>query len=58
MEISGFGMNIPDLVFENFVSVFELKILKTFDADPDPGSGILSNLEPGSSWINNPDPQH
>jgi hypothetical protein len=27
-------MNIPDLIFENLVSVFRLKILKFFDADP------------------------
>jgi hypothetical protein len=27
---------------------FGLKILKFFDADPDPGSGILSTLDPGS----------
>jgi hypothetical protein len=31
-------MNIPDLIFENLVSVFWVKILKLFDADPDPGS--------------------
>jgi hypothetical protein len=30
-------MNIPDLIFENLVSVFGLKILKFFDADPDSG---------------------
>jgi hypothetical protein len=27
--------------------LFWLKILKFFDADPDPGSGILSTLDPG-----------
>jgi hypothetical protein len=27
-------MNILDLIFENSVSVFGLKILKFFDADP------------------------
>ncbi len=36
----GFGMSISDLLFENFVSFCVLKILKFFDADPDPGSGI------------------
>jgi hypothetical protein len=47
-------MNIPD-------HFSELKILKFFDADP--GSDILSTLEPGSgmettgSGINIPDPQ-
>jgi hypothetical protein len=41
------GMNIPDLNFLNLVSIFWVKILNFFDADPDPGSGI-----------NIPDPQH
>jgi hypothetical protein len=27
-------MNIPDLIFENLVSIFGLKIFKLFDADP------------------------
>jgi hypothetical protein len=36
----------PSFIFENFLSVFELKILKFFDADP--GSGILPNLGLGS----------
>ncbi len=43
-----------------------LKILKFFDADPDPRYGILSTLDPGSglkksdpgSGINIPDPNH
>jgi hypothetical protein len=34
----GSGMNIPDLIFENLVSVFVIKILTFFDADPDSGS--------------------
>jgi hypothetical protein len=29
----GYGMNMPDLIFENLASVFGLKILKFFDAD-------------------------
>jgi hypothetical protein len=43
---------------------FGLKILSLFDADPDPGSRILSTLDPGwkisdpGSWINILDPQH
>ncbi len=41
---SGSGMNIPDPIFESF----GVKILKCFDADPDPGSGIFLNLVPGS----------
>ncbi len=40
----GSGMNILDLILENLVSFFELKY---FDADPDPGSRILSTLDPG-----------
>jgi hypothetical protein len=41
-----------------------LKILRFFDADPDPGFGILSTLDPGwknsdpESGINIADPQH
>jgi hypothetical protein len=34
----GSGMNIPDLIFENLLSVLWLKILKFFSADPNPGS--------------------
>ncbi len=33
-------MNIPDSIFENLILTF-------FDADPDPGYGILSILDPG-----------
>jgi hypothetical protein len=45
---SGIPGYIPDLIFENLVSVFWVKILKLFDADPDPESGILLTLDPGS----------
>jgi hypothetical protein len=41
----GSGMNTPDLIFE-------LKILQFFDADPEPGSGILSTLDLGSGMEN------
>jgi hypothetical protein len=41
----GSGKNIPDLIFENLILVFGLKIVKFFDADP--GSGNLSTLDPG-----------
>jgi hypothetical protein len=35
-------MNIPDHISESLETVFfGLKILKFFDADPDPGSGIF-----------------
>jgi hypothetical protein len=37
---SGAGMNIPDLIFENLISVFWLQILTFFDAD-------LGSCEPG-----------
>jgi hypothetical protein len=42
----------------------DFKLLKFFDADPVPGSGIFLNLDPGwkssysGSGINIPDPQH
>jgi hypothetical protein len=38
---------IPDLNFENLVSVFGLKILKLFDADPDSESCQLGIWDPG-----------
>jgi hypothetical protein len=42
---SGSGMRIPDNFFESLETVFRSKILKFFDDDPDPGSGIFW------SWI-------
>jgi hypothetical protein len=59
-------MHNPDNIFDSLELIFWEKILKFFDADPDPGSGIF--FEPGSgirngknsdpgSWINIPDPQ-
>jgi hypothetical protein len=59
-------MNIPDHFSESVETVFFLlKILKFFDADPDPGSGIRdlvipdpeSGMEKNGSGINIPDPQ-
>jgi hypothetical protein len=44
-----FGMNIPDLIFENFVSVFGVKNTLT---QP------WIREEKIGSWINIPDPQH
>jgi hypothetical protein len=32
----GSEMNIPDHIFESAETIFGLKILKFFDADPDP----------------------
>jgi hypothetical protein len=40
----GTGMNIPDHFSESLETVFVLKILKFFDADP--GSGIFLILDP------------
>jgi hypothetical protein len=56
----GSGMNIPDLIFENLVLAFGLKIPKFFDADPDPGSCQPWILDPGWEKIGSgiPDPQH
>jgi len=39
-------MDIPDLIFENLVSVFWVKILEFLDAD-DPDTGSSSTLDPG-----------
>jgi hypothetical protein len=39
-------MNIPDHFSESLETVFRVKILKFFDADPDPGSGIFLTLDP------------
>ncbi len=44
------GMNIPDKFSESLEIVFWVKILKFFDADPDPGSVIFLTLDPG--WKN------
>jgi hypothetical protein len=61
---SGSGINIPDHISESFETIFWVKkILKFFDADPNPGSGIFLTLDPGwknshpGSGINIPDPQ-
>ncbi len=57
-------MNNPDHIIKSLESIFWVKILKFFDADPgswgknsDPGSGMEKNLNPGSG-INIPDTQH
>jgi len=55
-------MVISDHIFESFKKIFLLKILKFFDADLDPESGIFLTLDPGmkkiGSGINIPGPQH
>jgi hypothetical protein len=38
-------MNIPDHIFEK--QFFRFKILKFFDTDAEPGSGIFLTLDPG-----------
>jgi hypothetical protein len=57
---SGSGMNITGHGLETIFRV-NLKILKFFYADPDPGSGVFLTLDPGwkkfGSGINIPDPQ-
>jgi hypothetical protein len=47
-------MNNPYLISESLETFFRVKILKFFDADPDPG---WKYSNPGSG-INIPDPQH
>ncbi len=42
----GSGMNTSDLIFEILISVFALQKLKFFDANRDPGFGILSTPDP------------
>jgi hypothetical protein len=58
-------MNTLDYISESLETIFRVKILKFFDADPgfgnffDPGSGtrVGKNSDLGSG-INIPDPQH
>jgi hypothetical protein len=56
-------MNIPDHIAESAETIFGVEIvLKLFDADADPGSGIFLTRDTGwkkfGSGINIPDPQH
>jgi hypothetical protein len=51
---SGSELNKPDHISEGLKTIFWVKILKFFDADPDPESGI--SLNPGSGDGNNLDP--
>jgi hypothetical protein len=59
-------ISIPDHISESKKTFIGLQILKFFDADADPGSGIFLTLDsdPGSgvekfgSEMNIPDPQH
>jgi hypothetical protein len=47
---SRFGMNIPNHISKNLEQFFWVKILKLFDANPDPRSGISLTLDQGSRW--------
>jgi hypothetical protein len=38
LSISGSGMNILDYISKSLETIFGSKILKFFDADPDPGT--------------------
>jgi hypothetical protein len=59
-------VNISDHISESLETIFGLEMLKFFDADPVPGSGIRDLVIPGSgirdgkigSGNNIPDPQH
>ncbi len=44
-------MNIPDHIFESLEPILGLKILKFFEGDPDPLSGIFLSLDPGSGMV-------
>ena len=44
--VSVSGMNIPDHISESLETIFEVKILKFFDVDADPG--IFLTLDPGT----------
>ncbi len=59
LRFQGSEMHIPHHISESLETIFWVKILKFFDADPeyfDPGSGI--RMEKFGSGINIPDPQH
>jgi hypothetical protein len=43
---SGSRINIPEHTAESLETIFWLKILKFYDADPDPGFGIFLTLNP------------
>jgi hypothetical protein len=59
----GTGMNKPDNFSESLETIFWVKILKFFDADPGSGMDKIrirdgKNSDPPGSGINVPDPQH
>jgi hypothetical protein len=52
---SGIRNKHPISYFQELVTIFWVRIIKFFVADPDPGSGACLNRDPG--WKNS-DPQH
>jgi hypothetical protein len=59
---SGYGMKNPDDISESLETIFWVKILKFFDANPGSRMGKIRIRDPGwkkfGSGINIPDPQH
>jgi hypothetical protein len=59
---SGSGMNNPDRISESLETIFWVKILKFFDADPEFGMEKIrirdGKTSVSESGINIPDPQH
>jgi hypothetical protein len=59
---SGSGRNKPDHISESLQTIFWVKILKFFDADPGSGMEKIWIRDPGwkkfGSGINIPEPQH
>jgi len=57
-------VNIPNHIFKSLETIFWIKKLKIFDADPDPGCGNFLTQDPGWKYLdlgpgmNIPDPQH
>jgi hypothetical protein len=43
-------MNIADHISQSLETTFWVKILKFFDVDPNPGSGIFVTLDPRSGF--------
>jgi hypothetical protein len=46
--VPGSGMNIPDHISESLETIFWIRILKFFDANPDPVPGSGNLFDPGS----------
>jgi hypothetical protein len=49
-------MNIPGHISDSLETIFWLKMVEFFYADPDPGSGIFLTLDPGSGIFLTLDP--